>query len=202
MIGRPTHLGDDRLLESYYTDRSGAAIDPRIVEHLTDCAACSERYSELARTLDDVRAEGIAEADAVFDADRLRAQRLAIDRRIEHATHPARVISFPARTGSAVRSTTTRVAPRWIAAAVAAGVFVGIALGASYEWESRAPKSEFQSSATSRLAPVATRGTGKVDVAADDAFLSELDAALERPRTRALVAYDALTPHVRTVRDQ
>jgi len=39
-------------------------------------------------------------------------------------------------------------------------------------------------------------------VAADDAFLSELDAALQRPRTQALVAYDALTPHVREVRDQ
>ncbi|HZR23458.1 MAG TPA: hypothetical protein VFA59_07725 [Vicinamibacterales bacterium] len=202
MIGRPAHPSDERLLESYYAERSGDAIDPRIGEHLTDCAACNGRYSELTRTLDEVRAEGIAEADAVFDADRLRAQRLAVARRLEHVSHPARVISFPARTGSAGRTPTTRIAPRWIAAAVAAGIVVGVALGASYQWESRTPKSEFQSSANSRLAPVATRGTGQADVAADDAFLSELDAALERPRTRALVAYDALTPHVRTVREQ
>jgi hypothetical protein len=39
-------------------------------------------------------------------------------------------------------------------------------------------------------------------VAADDAFLSELELALERPHTRELVAFDALTPHVREVRDK
>ena len=56
--------------------------------------------------------------------------------------------------------------------------------------------------AAARLTPVATRGLEPASVADDDAFLSELDAALQRPRTQALVAYDALTPHVREVRDQ
>ena len=35
---------------------------------------------------------------------------------------------------------------------------------------------------------------------ADDAFLSELEASLERPRTRALQPFDDLTPHVREIR--
>ena len=51
------------------------------------------------------------------------------------------------------------------------------------------------------MTPVATQGTAPVDVAADDAFLSELELALERPHTRELLAFDALTPHVREIRD-
>ena len=39
------------------------------------------------------------------------------------------------------------------------------------------------------------------DGAADDVFLSELEFALDRPRTRELVAFDAFTPHVREIRD-
>jgi hypothetical protein len=51
------------------------------------------------------------------------------------------------------------------------------------------------------LTPVSTRGSSPVDVATDDAFLSELEVALERPHTRELLAIDALTPHVREIRD-
>ena len=46
-----------------------------------------------------------------------------------------------------------------------------------------------------------TRAASASD-AADDAFLNELELALERPRTRELVAFDEFTPHVREVRDQ
>jgi hypothetical protein len=49
------------------------------------------------------------------------------------------------------------------------------------------------------LGAVATRGTGKVDVASDDAFLSDLEIALERPHTRELMAFDELTPHLREI---
>ena len=34
---------------------------------------------------------------------------------------------------------------------------------------------------------------------ADDVFMSALDLALDRPHTSELVAFDALTPHVREV---
>jgi hypothetical protein len=33
----------------------------------------------------------------------------------------------------------------------------------------------------------------------DDEFLGELEVALARPHTRELLAYDALTPHVRDI---
>jgi hypothetical protein len=118
------------------------------------------------------------------------------------------VISFPGKlVQRTITASTSYTAPRWVAAAAAAGLFVGIALGASYEWESHVRTSqtavrETGAARSPRLAPVAARGGSAVDVATDDVFLSELEVALERPQTRELVAFDAFTPHVRELRDQ
>ena len=49
------------------------------------------------------------------------------------------------------------------------------------------------------LMPVAIDGNLPAPDPSDDAFLSDLDVALERPRTRELLPFDALTPHVREV---
>ena len=52
------------------------------------------------------------------------------------------------------------------------------------------------------LKAVATDGSEPApEVAADDAFWSELEVVLERPRTRELQPLDALTPHVRDITD-
>jgi hypothetical protein len=48
---------------------------------------------------------------------------------------------------------------------------------------------------------VATRGTTPANATDDDAFLSELEVALERPQTRELQPFDTFTPHVREVRN-
>jgi hypothetical protein len=63
----------------------------------------------------------------------------------------------------------------------------------------RAPATSFGTrDVSARVTPAAARG-----VNADDAeFLSDLELALERPHTRELQAFDALTPHVREIRDQ
>ncbi len=195
------HIKDDRLLECYYAERLGEPIDPRVADHVADCRVCGDRYAEVARALGTIGAEGTAETDAIFTADRLQAQWQHILRRLDRARRPARVLTFPARM-AARGSASPRMASRWVAAAAAAGLFVGVALGASYQWESRARSDRGRFAAATRLTPVATRGTQPGTVAADDAFLTELDAALARPRTRALIAYDALTPHVRGVSDQ
>lgn len=207
--GHQHHLQDERLFECYLTERSGALIDPPAAEHLTDCGPCSERYAELVRLMESVRNDGAAEADAVFTPERLRAQHQQIVRRLERVRRPARVISFP---GQLVRRTMTatggRTAPRWIAAAAAAGLFIGVALGASYERNpllhssGRSNARNADASRSSRLSPVATRGTEQANVAEDDAFLSDLEVALERPHTRELLAFDAFTPHVREVFDR
>jgi predicted anti-sigma-YlaC factor YlaD len=218
VISRAQHLQEERLFECYLAERSGDAIDPPLAEHLADCASCAARYAELAGLMTDLRHEGEAEADALFTADRLRAQQQHIARRIAHVGRPARVISFPGQfVRRTIHASTSRSAPRWMAAAAAAGLFIGVALGASYEasYQGAHARTPLGSSAgqryiardvdpvhSSHLTPIATRGSSAADVAADDAFLSDLEVALERPHTSELQAFDALTPHVREVRDQ
>jgi hypothetical protein len=206
---RGHHPHDDRLFECYLAERSGDPIDPPTAEHLADCPPCGARYHDLVRVMDALRTDGEAEADLIFTPERLRVQQQQIAKRVEHIGRPARVISFP---GQFVRrtltATTSRTAPRWVAAAAAAGLFIGVALGASYEWNGfirSARQSLVRGADTARptrLTPVATRGNHPPDVAADDAFLSDLEVALERPHTRELLAFDAFTPHVREVRDR
>jgi hypothetical protein len=205
VIARARHLHDDTLVDCYVTQRQGDALDPPVAEHLADCPSCTARYAALTQFLDTLRAEGDAEADAMFPPERLRAQQQMIARRLEGIARPARVISFPRQlVRRTISASTSRMAPRWVAATAAAGLFVGVALGAGYEWGAHA-RSVRQSLAAAarpaRVAPVTVHGASTPDLA-DDAFLSELETALERPHTRELQAFDAFTPHVRPIRDQ
>jgi hypothetical protein len=207
VIQRAHHLREERLFDSYLAERAGDPIDPPIAEHLADCAACGARYAELAAFMDALRRDGDADADAIFTPERLRIQQQQIARRLALVRRPARVLSFPERiVRRTIAASTSRTPPRWVAAAAAAGLFVGVALGASFQWRSQLQGRQSLLADTtharaSRLSPVATRGTGPADVASDDAFLSDLEIALERPHTRELQAFDALTPHVREISD-
>jgi hypothetical protein len=206
VIPRPHHLQEERLFDSYLAERGGEPIDPPIAEHLADCASCGARYAELTAFMDGLRRDGEVEADAIFTPERLRLQQQQIVRRMALIGRPARVLSFPGRiVRRTIDASSSRTAPRWIAAAAAAGLLVGVAVGASFQWRSQQQaRQSFLADAgrAQRLSPVATRGTSQPDVATDDAFLSDLEIALERPHTRELQAFDALTPHVREIRDQ
>ena len=209
MIHRAHHLQEERLFDSYMAERGGEPIDPPVAEHLADCASCGTRYAELTAFMDTLRRDGDAEADAIFTPERLRTQQQQIARRIAHVGRPAHVLSFPGRiVRRTIDASTSRRAPRWIAAAAAAGLFVGVAVGASFQWRSQMQRrqtffaADSSSARAQRMTPVAARGSSPVDAASDDAFLSDLELALERPHTRELQAFDALTPHVREIRDQ
>jgi len=208
VIHRARHLPEARLLDTYLTERGSEAVDPRIAEHLADCAVCGARYAELTAFMNALRREGEAEADAIFTPERLRVQQQQIVRRLALVGRPARVLSFPGRlVRRTIAASASRTPPRWVAAAAAAGLFVGVAVGASFQWRSQLQgRQTFLSDASraraQRFAPTGTRGSGPTEVAPDEAFLSDLELALERPHTRELQAFDALTPHVREVRDQ
>jgi anti-sigma factor RsiW len=212
---RALHLHDDRLFDCYLTARHGDAVDPLVAEHLTDCATCASRYAELGSLMDGLATEAAAESDAVFTPERLRAQQQQILRRVEHVGRPARVISFPSHLpADRSQHPAPHARSRWIAGAAAAGLFIGVGLGAAIEWQRhvRVPSSgvavvarttSAPANALPAASPTATEmvATPAVEVAGDDAFLSDLEVALERTQTRELRAIDALTPHVREIRD-
>jgi anti-sigma factor RsiW len=209
VIRRAHHLEEERLFDSYLAERNREPLDPPVAEHLADCASCGTRYAELSAFMDTLRRDGDAEADAIFTPERLRLQQQQIARRIAHVGRPTRVLSFPGRlVQRTIDASTSRTAPRWVAAAAAAGIFVGVAVGASFQW--RSPRQSRQSSfaadpgsaRAARTTPAVARGSMPADLASDDVFLSDLEIALERPHTRELLAFDALTPHVREIRDQ
>jgi hypothetical protein len=205
VIGRARHLREERLFDSYMAARGGGAIDPPVADHLADCAECGSRYADLCAFMEALHDEGEAEADAVFTAERLRDQQHDIARRIEQVGRAGRVISFPTRiVRRTIGTSAGRTVPRWTAAAVAAGLFVGVALGASFQWTARStpPSLIARDAGNSRHSAGATRQASAADIAADTAFLSDLELALERPHTRELQAFDDLTPHVREIRDR
>ena len=211
MIARAPHLQDERLFDCYYAERRGDAPDPPIAEHLTDCDACRRRFYELSQFLSALRTEADAELEAAFPPERIRAQQQEIARRLESVGRAARVISFPGRVAAQQANTSTaRMATRWIAAAAAAGLFVGVAAGTAFNFGGRLDfgrSARFNVGQTARprisasVPAVLAPAVGSISTAADDAFMSDLESALDRPHTSELVVFDALTPHVREIVD-
>jgi hypothetical protein len=217
------HLQDDAIFDCYYAARRGETLDPPSAEHLADCGACANRYAELGTFLNSLSEDAEAEVSALFPPERLRAQQVDIARRLELVGRAARVISFPGRaahaTGGAApapATSVTRLASRWIAGAAAAGLFVGVAAGTIFNFGPRMTSARDGrragvvasgragagiASTPARLSPVTTGGAVEAVVDLDDMFMSDLESVLDRPHTSELVAFDALTPHLRDVRD-
>jgi hypothetical protein len=206
MILRAPHLQDEHLLDCYYAERRGEAPDPPTVDHLSDCSSCRARYDELGGLLSTLRADADAELEAAFPAEKLRAQQHEIARRLEHIGRAARVISFPGHiAGRQAHTSTTPLTRRWVAAAAAAGLFVGVAAGTVLNfggrWNvSQTARPRIVSSVPAMLAP--STAAPQAAPGADDAFMSDLESLLDRPHTSELGVYDALTPHVREIADR
>lgn len=189
------HL-DDAALAAIWTDCAlggGPASHP----HLQECLPCRTRFDTFSAWLEDLRIEAAAEAAEVFSAERLAAQQAQIFRRLEAAERPARVIAFP-KFSQPLTSRSSH-ASRWIAAAAAAGLIVGVGVG---------QMTDLRHAVGNRTAGGAVAGLSvpqPVEPAAptirtvstsgqDEAFLSELDASLSRPSVPELRALDELTP--------
>ena len=187
------HL-DDAGLAAIWTDEATSHVR-QAHPHLASCPACRTRFAELSGWLADVQTDAITEADELFSAERLAAQQALIFRRLEAAERPARVIAFP-RFAQPLTSRTSN-ASRWIAAAAAAGLIVGVGVGQLMDLRHPfAPQVVRTTTQARATAPVAALGGDirpPVADTRDEAFLSELDASLSRavPELRAL---DAFTP--------
>ena len=218
MIVRAPHLQDDVLFDCYYAARRGETLDPPSAEHLADCDECASRYTDLGTFLTTLRQDADVDANALFPPERLREQQQEIGRRLSLVGRAARVISFPGRamglgslSAEKPRTSVSRLAARWIAAAAAAGLFVGVAAGTVFNFSPRtdltregrragasgASRQVVSSTLPARLSSAAVENA----VDTDDMFMSDLESVLDRPHTSELVAFDALTPHLREIRD-
>lgn len=182
------HLTDDQLMEAYVlASESG---------HLNVCDECRARYENLAGMLEQVRDDAVAEADAIFTAERLDDQRDRIVRRLERHGHPADVLLFPNRAGGELAGRRLLgPARRWIAGAAAAGLVAGLFLGFAVdrrvggaatmrrlELPARIAVTEFQSAAA------------QASMLRDEQILTEIEEALTGPRkVLELRALDAMT---------
>jgi hypothetical protein len=90
---------------------------------------------------------------------------------------------------------------RWITAAAAAGLIVGVGIGQLLEWRHTLTMDRTPVSMISDKLKPPTRGNGVrvMPVAISDEDLLMGSDALARPRVAALGALDDLTPHVREV---
>jgi hypothetical protein len=183
------HL-DDAALAAIWTD--GRLAHP----HLDSCTVCRARFADFSAWLENMRVDGITEADENFSAERLAAQQAQIFRRLEAAERPARVIAFP-RFTQPLSSRTSHVS-RWIAAAAAAGLIVGVGVGQLMDLRHSltAPDASAIHARVANAPASAGRDPRVQTVSAvrDEAFLSELDASLSRDAVPELRALDAFTP--------
>lgn len=212
MMGLSPHLREDRLFDMYLSARAGEAPDPRVAEHVGECATCAARFDELTRFMDQLREDADAELDAVFADEVLQLQQQRIARRIATVGRTARVIHFPSPAATPAPAPRRKpVLPRWAAATAAAGLFVGVAAGLFFRAGTvplagparvAGPVSRQAMSAPEDVAGGLAPGRRPTidDVDRDDLFLNELEVAAGGPRTAELAAFDALTPHIREVR--
>ena len=189
------HL-DDAQLAAIWTDEATSGVR-RPHPHLESCPTCRPRFAELSAWLQSVRIDATAEADEHFSPERLATQHASIFRRLEAAERPARVIAFP-RFAQPLTSRTSH-ASRWIAAAAAAGLIVGVGVGQlmdlRHPFTPQPPQATAQARMTIPTLPTAA-GIQLTPIAdtRDEAFLSELDASLSRAAVPELRALDELTP--------
>jgi hypothetical protein len=200
VTGSTRHLHEDRLLECYIAERSGERVDEPAADHLSACQDCGVRYGDLSRFMDGLRAEAEAETDEIFTPEELRLQQRLIARRIEHLGHPARVLSFPVRmVHRHLTRHASRIAPRWAAAAVAAGVCVGVGAGILLDSHARERPAPMTIARPLRVEPQVVSVSSTGPVIDDDAFLSEIEAAIAGSQNQELLPFDALTPRVQEI---
>ena len=191
------HLTDTELL-GLHLDRRGAGD---AFDHVGACATCQARGKAVAELLDDVDRATVSETDALFGPEALARQQARIMSRVAHECRSARIISFPAASQPPVRH--ARTGTRWVAAAVAAGVILGIVGEHVTHRITRTPYQgrSFQTP-ESRLAAQPVRAvTVRTIASSDDEFYGQVELAFGSAAPAALRSLDALTPRASDVRE-
>jgi hypothetical protein len=192
------HLTDTELLGLHFDRRrDGEAFD-----HVAGCPTCQARTRAVAELLESTTRATAAETDALFGADAMARQRARIMSRVAQECRTARVISFPAAAHAPVRR--VRLAgSRWLAAAVAAGVILGIVGEHVTHRITRTPDRgrSFAARDVQATGQPVRAITVRAVSASDDDFYGQVELAFGSAGPAALRSLDALTPQASDVRE-
>lgn len=143
--------------------------------------------------LEAYRAAACAEADSHFDDRALDAQRHKILEKLAHLGHQAKVIRFP--TAAATDATSVEVNRRWITAAAAAGLIIGLLGGqVVHLFPQNRPLSPMATSIAPSAPPPALPVYKPVTASvADDGLLGEIELVMQARTANELRAFDAFT---------
>ena len=190
------HLTDTEILALHFDKQSGGDAH----EHVSSCATCQARGLAAAELLDEITRATASETDLLFGDDLLARQHARIMGRVAQECRSARIISFPAAPPTAVRP--VRGGTRWVAAAVAAGVILGIV---GEHVTQRIAHSSRPARAFTVPAVQVVGDTGvavrAVSVSSDDDFYGQVELAFGSAAPAALRPLDVLTPRVTDVRE-
>jgi hypothetical protein len=193
------HLGDDKFADIWSAAVAGG--QPVADPHLASCAQCRSRYAAFTDWLERIHDDARTEAEDAFPPERLAAQQAQVMRRLEALERPARVIAFP-RFARPVSSTQSHV-HRWVAAAAAAGLVIGLATGQLFDI--RHAFTPVRTQATTQnarfVAPQPTARPSVVPVSAssvsDETLFFGADPARTSERLSMLRSIDDITPRAR-----
>ncbi|MEZ5420209.1 MAG: hypothetical protein R2708_23110 [Vicinamibacterales bacterium] len=174
------HLDDPSLAQSL-VDR----IDAHDAAHLESCRTCQRRRARLDRRFRSLRTAATAAADAAFPADALERQRASILDRIARRGE-RRVLAFPGHAGAPAPGPVATPDRRWVMAAAAAGLLLGVAVGQLPHRLSSPPAAPVMAKAPAAPAPAAVRR--------DDTLLSDVEELLTLEVRPEFGALDGLTP--------
>ena len=207
------HLKDRQLLEVVLgplaSGRTSARARAAAGAHLEDCPTCSARLTEIKGFLNGLAKEYAAEFEEAYPSERLADQRARIMRRVERAVghrSSARVLRFPSLSHPALE--TVRGARKWLGAATAAGLLVGVVVGqflrvgpdpASAPLTAAAEESSPPPPIAAAADNTAPTSSGSPPPVNDDEFMLELELSLSSPQIWELSALDAITPRTREV---
>jgi hypothetical protein len=182
-------------------DRGLEALEPTdeaVVRHVSGCAHCAARYDAICCDLDGAAMASAEKADAAFTPERLMLQRERILRRLD--SQGAKVLAFPAADVAGGSPSSSRPMLRWVAAAAAAGLLVGLLAGRMFDvgGDPTPTLASRQGAVTRSIGPTEgqVRTAALARIAGNDVFMSEVDSALSAPRTPELEAIDAMTLRV------
>lgn len=194
-VKRIAHVSDDRLVTVCLDGAS-----PSEQAHLDSCPECTARRDRLDEMLADVSEAATTDTDAVFTAERLATQQARILQRVALDGRPGRLIAFPAASMSDVRLFRTRPSSRWVAAAAAAGLAIGLLVGRLSLTGGPSRSSgvtDLRPAVSARLEPASPIISAAMHLS-DDEFLGQIETAGSGP-AEVLRPLHELTPLVEQI---